>query len=275
MDASYSRRMKLVPSSEVLNFLSQSAPRPWIKRMLQWMIYTGELVPHFTQGRIRPFTNVMSVLLKEQGLFELHSKPGFEAAVRKAFDRDSAEQLLGRDATDPVYDRAIEWSDDEEPHQVGAGMFVLADEIDWERGLLRAVWNRPDTSDDHLFWDADIHLTSEFDEPSFEVAMAGLSFPFDVIEMLQPHQEFTPVSPLRAGNRTMGRPRKWDWEGAMAHLTGVAQHPDGLPSGVAAQAQIERIMGDWFVGTTGDSPAVSQIRSRAQTIMRSIEKPKT
>lgn len=267
--------MKLVASNEVLNFLSQAAPRPWIKRMLQWMIYTGELTPHFTHGRIRPFTNVMSILLKEQGLFDLQGKPEFNYTVRERFDAEFAEQLIGRDATDPVYDSSIEWSDDEEPHEVGAGMFVFADEIDWERGLIRAEWNRLDISDAHLFWDADVHLTSQFDEPSFEIALSGLSFSFDSIEMLQPQQEFTPVSALRAGTRMVGRPRKWDWEGAMTHLTGLAQHPDGLPSGAGAQAQIERTICDWFVVSTGDSPAMSQIRSRAQAIMKMIEKPKS
>src|SRR3954471_16875032 len=57
-----------------------------------------------------------------------------------------------------------------------------------------------------------------------------------------------------------GRPRVWDWDGALMHLLKVAQHPDGLPTGPGAQAQLERLVSDWFIETTGNAPSTSQVR---------------
>ena len=70
--------------------------------------------------------------------------------------------------------------------------------------------------------------------------------------------------------RQRGRPTKWDWEGAMAHVVGLAQRPDGLPVGHGAQSTIEKAMSEWFVRQFADQPAQSQIRQRAQMIMVKI-----
>ena len=69
-----------------------------------------------------------------------------------------------------------------------------------------------------------------------------------------------------------GRPSKWDWEGALAHVVSIAQRPDGLPTGDGAQSKIETLIADWFVSETGNSPATSQIRQRARTIMQLVTK---
>ena len=45
-------------------------------------------------------------------------------------------------------------------------------------------------------------------------------------------------------NRNVGgRPPKYDWQGCLAHLVLVANHPDGLPS---SQAAVANMAADWF-----------------------------
>jgi hypothetical protein len=67
-----------------------------------------------------------------------------------------------------------------------------------------------------------------------------------------------------------GRPQKWDWESALIHVIAEANTVDGLPTDRGAQAQIEKIISEWFMRTTGNSPAVSEIRKRANVVMKAI-----
>ena len=80
--------MKLISSADTLIFLSKSAPRPWVKRMLKWMIYEGELAPYFTKGKITPFSHVLGVLLQIEGLAQLEAGPEQEAAIRANYDQE-------------------------------------------------------------------------------------------------------------------------------------------------------------------------------------------
>lgn len=270
--------MKLISSADTLNFLSKSAPRPWVKRMLKWMIYEGELPPYFTKGKITPFSSVLGVLVQVDGLAQMDAGPARDAAIRANFDKEIAEQLVGRGRQDPVFDEPIEWNESEEPHQVGAGFFVYAEELDWEAGTIKAAIHAPESRDElHLFWDADDHLGTQFERAEYQAELYGLRFPLDTIEMFVPNVELSASASIGPVNReaVIGRPRKWDWEGAFAQLAVVAQHPDGLPTGPGAQAKIEKILADWFVSETGDSPASSQIRQRAQKMSRLLSVPKT
>ncbi len=112
--------MKLITSADSLNFLCQSAPRPWVKRMLKWMIYIGELAPYFTHGKITPFTSVLGALVQIDGLAQLGAGPERDAAIRAQFEPDFADQLIGRDRFAEVFGEPVEWDEREEPHQVGA-----------------------------------------------------------------------------------------------------------------------------------------------------------
>jgi hypothetical protein len=121
-------------------------------------------------------------------------------------------------------------------------------------------------------------LASKFEMPRFDVVAEGLSFDFESIEMLLPSMRFVDNPSIAAQSpmpsaRT-GRPRKWDWEGAMAFLISQAQLPDGLPTGPGAQARIEEMIRDWFLMESDKTPATSQIRDRAAMIMRELERPK-
>jgi len=121
-------------------------------------------------------------------------------------------------------------------------------------------------------------LGSEFEKAEFEVRFSGMSFEFNKIEMMLPnlevHSSTLVVTDRVDRKRSIGRPPKWDWEGALAFIVSQAQLPDGLPTGPGAQARIEEMMANWFTGETGDAPAPSQIRQRAANIVRSLERPK-
>jgi len=67
-----------------------------------------------------------------------------------------------------------------------------------------------------------------------------------------------------------GRPSVWDWESALIHLIVQANSLDGLPMDHGGQAQIEKIISEWFMQTTGNSPAESEIRKRASAVMKAI-----
>lgn len=128
-----------------------------------------------------------------------------------------------------------------------------------------------------FFWDEEEHLPTNFQyEAEFDIYLSGLCFQMDIIEMLLPSGNLVlkdlKLRTASDGNQQVGRPRKWDWEGALAFIISAAQHPDGLPTGDGAQARLEEMIANWFVSKTGDSPATSQIRQRASSIIRGITK---
>lgn len=80
-------------------------------------------------------------------------------------------------------------------------------------------------------------------------------------------QRHKPAVPKMGHSR--GRPPKYDWEGALAHVAAVANTPDGLKTGPGAQATIERLIADYFMQASddGSTPCVSEIRKRASRVM--------
>jgi hypothetical protein len=69
----------------------------------------------------------------------------------------------------------------------------------------------------------------------------------------------------------VGRPRKWDWERAMAYLVARANKPDGLPS---VQADVEKMMAVYFERKHGASPAESLIREKVQLVFSALDQEK-
>ena len=128
-----------------------------------------------------------------------------------------------------------------------------------------------------MFFPDSEFLGTELEEPEFEAVIEGLSFEFSRIEMLLPSIElgqtigFTTAQHDR--RKPVGRPPKWDWEGAMAYVISQAQHPDGLPTGPGAQARIEALISDWFLQQAQEAPSPSQVRQRASKIMQLLETP--
>lgn len=68
-----------------------------------------------------------------------------------------------------------------------------------------------------------------------------------------------------------GRPRSWDWEGAICAVIARANTPDGLPEGYGAQAEVGRLIGQWFRDNQRGEPAQSEIGARAAKVMAAIE----
>jgi len=64
-----------------------------------------------------------------------------------------------------------------------------------------------------------------------------------------------------------GRPRKWDWEGAIMEM-GAKTYAEGIPE---TQAEMERHLKDWFVKQRGNHPAESEIKARVSEFYRKIK----
>lgn len=276
---SFKQAMKLISSRETLTFLCQAAPRPWVQRMLLWMLFDDQLTGYFTTGRIQPHTTVMEFIADLVPKVGAMSGPAMDDAIRETYSAEMATKLIGKGLHDRVNDEPQIWDGSEGPVAIDPGYFVFATEIDWDAGTLWAEWI-PDAGDrwEALFANDEL-LGSEFEKAEFEVHFGGLSFEFSKVEMLLPNAAISGAA-LLVGDRTsskksIGRPPKWDWEGALAFMISQAQTPDGLPTGAGAQARIEEMIAEWFVTANGDAPAPSQIRERAASIIRSIERPKT
>lgn len=67
------------------------------------------------------------------------------------------------------------------------------------------------------------------------------------------------ISSKGKAKRSPGRPVQWDWDGAVAYLRTVANSRDGLPK---VQADVERLVAEWFIDIQDDHPVESAIRKR-------------
>jgi len=249
------------------------------------MIYDGEINPYFTSGLIKSKGQVAEPLfrlpdkvldeLRTDGVISLKTSPRLDEFIRQQFSEDFAEKLVGKDATDEFEEDQTSWDEHDEPHNVGAGFFVYAEEIDWEAGTLRTSYiPSPKQREEHLFWDQEEHLPSELSDPDFDVNLSGMCFELAKVEMLLPNERIMtdlPMATVRSDQvKAMGRPRKWDWDEAMAYVVALANKPDGLPTGAGAQARIEELIQQWFLDKDGNAPALSQIRQRVQKIMAGL-----
>lgn len=249
------------------------------------MIYDGEINPYFTSGLIKSKGRVAEPLfglpdkvldeLRTDGVISLKTSPRLDEFIREQFSKDLAEKLVGKDATDEFEEDQTSWDEHDEPHNVGAGFFVYAEEIDWEAGTLRTSYiPSPKQREEHLFWDQEEHLPSELSDPDFDVNLSGMCFELAKVEMLLPNERIMtdlPMATVRSDQvKAMGRPRKWDWDEAMAYVVSLANKPDGLPTGAGAQARIEELIQQWFLDKDGNAPALSQIRQRVQKIMAGL-----
>lgn len=263
---------------DTILFLAQAAPKIWVRRMLLWMILDRELYAHAEKVTVRshvtPYIIHLS-LLQEAGT---PYSPQMEKAIRSKFAAEVAERLLKADEHEPVYDQPSVIEEDD-IGSLDPGFFLLASDIDWENGNLRCDDLSGEFLRDSILFPWQDYVGSEFDMPTYEIEISSIYFDSRAVELLLPNcaidVQQTGGEPAANATRRIGRPPKWNWEGAIAHLVATAQHPDGLPNGSGAQAKVEAMMADWFVAETGDSPATSQIRQRARSIMRLIEKPKT
>ncbi len=69
--------------------------------------------------------------------------------------------------------------------------------------------------------------------------------------------------------RKRGRPQEYDWDSFIFEIIKRANSPDGLPE---TQAELVRIMLQWFLETAGGEPAESSVKSRISKIYRYLNK---
>lgn len=242
------------------------------------MAFDDELRAYSTHGKVQAHGSVfdlVSDLIKPPGQM---SSPELDALIRQEFSEEMAQKLIGRNLHDRIDDEPVVWKQDEEPICLDFGFFLYATDIDWDAGIIRSDFIPIDSSSSEIFFPSSEELlASEFDQPNFDVLIEGLSFEVGKIEMLLPSLSLENMTGFTAPQRDIsprvGRPPKWDWEGAMAFVISQAQTPDGLPTGPGAQARIEEMIRDWFLTEAGDAPAPSLIRQRAAKIIGMLERP--
>lgn len=268
--------MKLVTSREAVSFLSQAAPPVWVQRMLKWMIVDAEIDAFARKVAVQPYTSVGRFTIPLFKAANEFSGPELDKAIRAEFPAELAAKLVGKAYDDRVLDNAHTIEDSKYETQVDPGFILYATETDWLDGTLKVDWIDDDIVKRNELFTSQDFLDSEFENASYEVLFEGLVFERRRIEMLLPSFSLSPggMESFESAThaRPIGRPRKWDWEGAMASIISTAQHPDGLPIGEGAQSKIEGMMADWFIAETGNSPATSQLRQRARSIIQSISK---
>lgn len=71
------------------------------------------------------------------------------------------------------------------------------------------------------------------------------------------------ASTPRPGNKSAGRPQKYDWDLFWAEVVKIANTPNGLPE---TQAELVDKMAEWCSQKWGDEPGVSTIRKKIALI---------
>lgn len=266
--------MDLLSSADTVEFLSKSAPAPWVKRMLLWMICQGEIAAYFRSGLSVARAPAFAAVKDARG--ELPTGEEREEIIKRDFPPELAEKLLHADGHDYIEEIACEWSTDDEPRQVAQGYFLYMESLNWESGRLVGIFMPNSGYDYDLLQDRNDILNSNIQNAEYTVSFDGLCFNKEAIEMLQPAERLlSNQSSPDTGRRSIGRPRLWDWDAATMHLITIAQTPDGLPVGPGAQAAIERAITEWFMSKSGNSPAPSQIRQHASKVMRTLKTPES
>ena len=267
--------MDLISANDALSFLSRAAPQVWVHRALQWMTLQEELSLFAEKVEVEAYTSIFHFtgdLYKEAGEF---SGPKMDAAIRKEFSPELAKKLVGKDHHAEVYDEPHIVEGVDEVGAIDPGFVLFSEGIDWEKDQLQLDWLDETMLALDWFFPRQDFVGSEFGNATYKVKFSGLSFEARKIELLLPTMKLEKAADQSTSNYTqrfVGRPPKWDWDGAMAHVIAMAQTPDGLPTGHGAQAKIEALIAAWFEAETGDSPATSQIRKKASRIMQMIEK---
>lgn len=244
--------------------------------MLHAMLLNDELRPYFVSGRVRSEVMVAEILaqLKNYKL-DAHSDER-DSRVRSELGNEKADLIVGKDWKDKVleYDEPIDAYDGFVFADLG---FIHHGTIDWETGDMICEYiperrERPD----YLFSGIEDLIASEYDRNEVTAEFRGMHLAREKVELLLPTHRLPSGDgkgfPVSFEAKHVGRPRIWDWEGALAYIVSQAQTPDGLPTGPGSQARIEAMIANWFEAQTGNSPSVSQIRTRAANVIRMIEK---
>lgn len=255
--------------------LSAHAPRAWSKRVLSWQIFLGELGLFFTAGKIVEQRSASLLAFEATGYAESAKLEDLVEQYGHEFGHKIYRQL----PHGMVDLRIDEW--EHEARLFPVELLTLADELDWEEGMLSIflygeIAKKFDEPYDSLF--------IEDEKADLQVDLRDMCFSLESIEMLAPNGQIPGRDELphvvsRAkvqGSRKggPGRRREYDWEGALFYLIGEAEKnaiaPD--PDAHGAQADIKRKLADWFASNGGKVPADSQLQSYAARALSSIRR---
>lgn len=263
---------RLIPSRQALDILSKSAPRTWCKRLLAQLIFEGHISAYAAGGHQKGYVPI-SVLLDDENLAPADGD-AFWTAVKKRWGLGAPTEndliITPNGTLAPITGYRWHESDDFPPSQIGYGYFHYADEIDWEEGSIKIASIFPNESeedyflpDDNMFIEAKGRGELLFSWLEFKVEIHGLCFESSAIELISGLE--TP--PSKGHQHRSGRPKKWDWEGALISIIGLANTLDGISQARGEQAKVEDAMARWFLQTTGEQPQTSQLRAYATRIM--------
>jgi len=233
------------------------------------MMLDGELDAYADDVTVTAYSSIIGFTGELYEAAKEFSGEKMDAAIRGHYPAELADKLVAKDHYGEVYDDpyTVEGS---EIGAIDAGFILFASKVDWDESTLAIDWLDERSLGLDMFFPSQDFVSSEFPDPSYKLRFSGLKFEARRIELLLPTAQLKIRGEIPT-LRSIGRPQKWDWDGAMAHVVSQAQTPDGLPTGHGAQAKIEAMVATWFEAETGDSPATSQIRKRASRIIEMIE----
>lgn len=269
---------RYISTKDALDTLSALAPRAWCKKLLTCLMFEGSLTPYASGGRL--IGRVPLPILLDDDNIAPKDGGKFWAAVSDKYGPGGPSEAEGKSTNRGILLRitGAAWSPDNVGfgnHAVGFGYFHYADSLDWEAGRLTIeslfpdeCWRELFLEDDAMFHSGSYLAQPRFSWLEFEVELTDLCFERTAIEMLTGFEQ--PNNPV--SHRRLGRPKKWDWEGAMAHVAAEAnRNPDGLPVGYGAQTKVEQLILNWFMTRSGETPAESEVRLRATKVLAAIE----
>lgn len=260
----------MISSRAALDMLCTCAPRAWCKRLLNWEVFNGSLDLYATQGEIAHFVTAKQILA-EAGLNSVPSEKELAELVGKIDDNALVSIRRAASAEHPFVEiegYRHEWY---EPCSVIPLPFGLvpASTVDWEKGTLSAELLRDMVPNEWLQYPEELFEVGEFE--TLKISLSGLSFDVAAVEMLVPSASLPNGDAVTvAAAKRLGRPPKWDWDAAMAHVTAIAAQGQ-LPSGDGAQARLEELIAGYFSTQFGAEPATSDIRKRASRIIQALE----
>lgn len=243
--------------------LETVAPRPWAKRMLAWHMLETFGFLEFSSGTVNEMAVAYSVLEADKSADPVFF-PSREALARAKASPRFEEILL--DERDPEF-----------PFALPVELILQLEHLDWESGTARGELRYVGMIHGDLYEE----LSAQSKDSWLTIDLAGLSFPLSLIEMLAPNAAPPPadlfsLEQVKGGDRVAGpgRRRKHDWDGALLYLIGEAERnaiaPD--PDAHGAQADVVKLMADWFANKGAPIPANSQLQAKAKQVLEHVRR---
>lgn len=267
---------RYISSKEALDVLSVLAPRPWCKKLLLQLMFEKAIRVYAGAGHFVGRVPILT-LLDDESVVPGDGEKFWEAVQEKygvVAPKEADLITTPRGTLAPV--TGYRWTceqDLSQYHEISWGYYLYADYLDWDLGELKIEsifpfeTNGVFPEDDIMFSERRNIDHVRFSWLEFSVVLQNLAFDRSAIELLVGSEQTLKIRSAAS----VGRPTKWDWNGALIALIRKANEPDGLPTGHGAQASIERHLSDWFVFHYGEQPAASQIRHYAQKVMVGLD----